>query len=207
MSVSYPLSLPASPPGFRSFEMTAHSVVGMSASPFTGSQQLFEWPGAWWRLKASLPPMVRADAERWVGFLLALRGMAGTFLVGDPLGKVARGVATGTPLVQGAGQTGKSLTTDGWTINKTGILKAGDYFQLGTGASTRLHKLVQDANSDGAGIAVLDFFPSLRESPADNAALTIASAKGTFRLASNDSGWTVDLAKRYGVGFEAVEAI
>lgn len=50
------------------------------------------------------------------------------------------GVATGTPLVQGAGQattyaltkdTGtQTLNTDGWTNSTTGILKAGDVFTI-----------------------------------------------------------------------------
>lgn len=207
MAVTYPLSLPSSPPGFRTFDMSGHAAVGITQSPFTGSQQIFEWPGAWWSAKVSLPPMVRANAERWIAFMLALRGQSGTFLLGDPLGKTPRGIATGTPLVNGANQVGKSLTTDGWTASKTGILLAGDYIQLGSGLTQRIHKLVKDANSDGTGVAVFDIFPSLRESPADNAVITLASTAGVFRMTSNDPGWTVDLAKTYGIGFTAVEAL
>lgn len=51
------------------------------------------------------------------------------------------GVATGTPLVQGAGQAvtyanaigaswSQALATDGWTASTTGILKAGDVFTI-----------------------------------------------------------------------------
>jgi hypothetical protein len=207
VSITYPLALPSSPPGFRSFEMSGHSTVGRSVSPFTGSQQIYEWPGTWWAVRASLPPMARADAERWIAFMLALRGSAGTFLLGDPLGTAPRGVATGTPLVNGASQTGKSLTTKGWTHSITGILKMGDYLQIGTGLTQRLYKNLQDTNSDGTGVAVFDVFPSLRESPADNAAIVLSAAKGLFRMATNDAGWTVDVAKTYGLGFEAIEAI
>lgn len=204
--ITYPLNLPASPPGFRTFDLNGNAVVGLSVSPFTGQQQIYEWPGSWWEAKVSLPPMKRADAERWIGFLLALRGRAGTFLMGDPLAKTARGIATGTPQVNGAGQTGKTLATKGWTANKTGILLAGDYFQLGSGSATRLHKLLKDANSDGTGLATLDIFPSLRESPANNDALTISSARGTFRLAANKQGFAINVDQTYGIGFEAVEA-
>ena len=40
------------------------------------------------------------------------------------------GVATGTPVVSGAGQTGSTLNTSGWTASTTGILKAGDVFTI-----------------------------------------------------------------------------
>jgi hypothetical protein len=207
LSITFPLALPSSPPGFRTFDMLGRSVVGMARSPFTGSQQLYEFPGEWWELQASLPPMTRANAERWIAFLLSLRGRSGTFLAGDPLGKTPQGVATGTPLVNGANQTGKSLTLKGFTISITGILKAGDYIQIGTGLTQRLYKCLKDVNSDGGGNAVLDIWPRLRESPADNAAVTTASTAGLFRLGTNDSAhWTVDVAQKYGLGLTAVEA-
>jgi len=40
------------------------------------------------------------------------------------------GVATGTPLVNGGGQTGDTLVTKGWTNSTTGILKAGDVITI-----------------------------------------------------------------------------
>lgn len=204
--ISYPLNLPASPPGFRTFDLDGNAVVGVSASPFTGQQQVYEWPGAWWEAKVSLPPMRRPDAERWIAFLLSLRGRVGTFLMGVPLAQTPRGIATGTPQVNGGSQTGKMLATKGWTANKTGILLAGDYFQLGSGAATRLHKVLKDANSDGSGLATFDIFPSLRESPVNNDAITVTSAKGTFRLATNKQSFAIAIAQTYGIGFDAVEA-
>lgn len=55
----------------------------MSQSPFTGSEQTFEWPAEWWLADISLPPMARASAEAWNSFLLSLRGRSGTFYLGD----------------------------------------------------------------------------------------------------------------------------
>lgn len=205
MALSYPLSLPSKGPARMVFR--GGSVVGVSASPFSREQQVYAHQGDWWEVDVSLPPMERANAEAWIGFLLGLNGREGTFLLGDPVNTATRGVGTGSPLVKGASQTGKTLLTDGWTISQTGILKAGDWLQLGSGSSTRLHKIVQDADSDGSGNATLEIWPRLRESPADNAALTVASAKGLWRLAGNLREWSLERAGKYGLSFNAVEAL
>jgi hypothetical protein len=115
MAITFPLSLPASP-GLRDVSITATNFVGVSASIFTGQAQAQEWPGELWSIAASLPPMKRDQAEAWVSFLLALRGMSGTFLIGDPGASTPQGVATGTPLVNGANLAGsKVLNVKGWT--------------------------------------------------------------------------------------------
>jgi hypothetical protein len=206
MSITYPLSMPATPPGFRQIELIENSIVGVSVSPFTGQQQTYEWPSSYWTAKIELVDMFRANAEKWIAFLLSLHGMAGTFLLGDLYGATAQGPATGTPLVNGAGQTGRSLITDGWTINKTPILKAGDYIQLGTGTTQRLYKNLTDANSNGSGQATLDLFPTLRESPADNAPITVSNCKGVFRRSSNAQPWSMNKGGLYSIAFEAMEA-
>ena len=206
MAITYPLSHPTNV-GFASASMTAKSVVGVSRSPFTGAQQVQKHQGQWWEFQASLPPMTRATAEEWVAFLLSLNGMQGTFLLGDPLGTTARGIATGTPLVKGASQTGNSLITDGWTASQTGILKAGDYFQLGNSTSSKLYKVLNDANSDGSGDATFDIWPNINTAVSDDTALTVASAKGLFRLAANEMRWDLQQAQKYGIAFSAIEVI
>ena len=121
--------------------------------------------------------MKREDAEQLIAFMLKLNGTYGTFTLGDPLNTSPRGVGTGTPLVNGGSQTGNSLVTDGWTSGQTGILKAGDWIQLGSGSTSRLYKILSDANSNGSGQATFDIWPNLRSSPADNAAITVSSPK------------------------------
>lgn len=206
MAISYPLSLP-NVTSFQSARMTARSVVGVTKSPFTGAQQVQKHQGQWWEFDCKLHPMIRVEAEKWISFIISLNGMQGTFLLGDPLGATARGVASGTPLVKGGSQTGNSLITDGWTTSQTGILKAGDYFQLGTGASSKLYKVLADANSNGSGDATFDIWPSINTAVADDLALTVSSAKGLFRLSSNEMGFDLKLAQQYGIAFSAIEVI
>lgn len=206
MAISYPLALPTTT-GIAKIRISANNVVGVSQSPFTAKQQVYKYTGQFWEAEISLPPMKRSDAEYWISFLLKLNGSYGTFLLGDPNGATARGVATGTPLVNGASQTGSELITDGWTPDTTGILKAGDYIQLGSGSSAKLHKVLDDVNSDSSGNATLTLWPDLRSAPADNAAIVVSGAKGLFRLSTNQQDWDVNEASIYGMTFPAREAL
>lgn len=209
MSESYPLNLPTQT-GIRSVRMIARDSVGVSSSPFTFSQQVFRHQGQIWEADITLPPMKRDDAEYWASFMLRLRGQYGTFLLGDPNAATPRGSASstpGTPVVNGASQTGDNLNVDGLPASVNGYLKAGDYIQLGSGASARLHKVLEDVNSDGSGEATLNIWPALRTSPADDATVTVSNAKGVFRLTSNENTWNISENSIYGITFGAVEAL
>ena len=205
MAITYPVTFPDI--GIRAMTIRGNTIVGVSASPFTAQQQVYKHQGEWWEAEVTLPPMKRATAEQVSAFLLKMKGRYGTFLLGDPANTSPRGVGTGTPLVNGAGQTGSSLVTDGWTISTTGILKAGDWIQLGTGSSTTLHKVLDDVDSDGSGNATLELFPRIRTSPSDDAAITVSSPKGIWRLASNQMEYSIDEAAVYGITFACIEAI
>lgn len=205
MAITYPLSIPNT--DIAKVRLVANNIVGVSQSPFTAAQQVYKYTGQFWEADITLPPMKREQAEYWISFLLKLNGSYGTFLLGDPNGQTARGVATGTPLVNGASQTGNSLVTDGWTNSTTGILKAGDYIQLGSGATARLYKVLDDVNSDGSGNATLTLFPDLRTSPSDNATITVTNPKGVFRLNAGTTSWDINEASVYGITFGAREAL
>jgi hypothetical protein len=206
MAITYPLALPAAPI-FNAVRFTARPVVSISESPFTLQSQVQEYAGQRLEVEATLPPMTRAQAEYWNAFMLKLNGLRGTFLLGDPGGKKPRGIATGTPVVNGASQTGNELLTTGWTISTTGILLAGDYIQIGTGSYARLHKVLDDVNSNGSGQATLLLWPSLRSSPSNGAAIITSNTVGVFRLASNEMTWNIGEAMNYGVTLAAREVV
>lgn len=206
MAISYPLALPAHT-GIAQIELRAINAVAYSRSPFTFAGQAFAYSGQMWQADVTLPPMKRADAEQWVAWLVSLRGQFGTFLLGDPLGATPRGAATGTPLIKGASQTGGTINIDGATPSVTGWLRAGDYIQIGSGLTARLHKVLVDANSDGSGNVTLEIWPHVRTAPADNAAVMVSNAQGLFRLSSNEQNWSINEASVYGVSFGAMEAV
>ena len=185
----------------------AVSVVGASVSPFTGQQQVYKHQGQWWEAEISLPSMKRDEAEQVASFLIKLNGKYGTFLLGDKANIAPRGVGTGIPLVYGGSQTGDQLITDGWTVDTTGILKAGDWIQLGSASSSRLYKVLDDVNSDGSGIATLNIFPNLRSIPSDNSTIIVNSPKGQWRLSSNETNYSINEASIYGITFACIEAL
>lgn len=206
MPISYPLALP-SHTRRRSMELRATNAVAYSRSPFTFAGQALVYPGQMWQADVTLPPMRRSEAEIWVAWLVSLRGQLGTFTMGDILGCTPRGAIGGTPLVNGADQTGQDLIIDGCSNSITGWLKAGDYVQLGSGSTARLHKVLADVNTNGSGQATMSLWPNIRTAPADNAAVTVTNTVGLWRLASNESSWSVNEASIYGISFTAMEAV
>lgn len=87
-------------------------------------------------------------------------------------GKAPKGAGGGTPLVNGATQTGESLATDGWSNSVTNVVRAGDVIRIA--GLTPLFRVVLDANSNGSGEATLKINPPIPagSSPADNAGIT-----------------------------------
>lgn len=208
MAISYPLTLPTAT-GFRDLTITADSAVAVTESPWTYKRQVQKNQGQRWMFEVTLPIMNRDDADEWESFFLKLNGQEGTFLMGDPARTSARGIATGTPVVKGGSQTGNSLVTDGWTTSQTGILKANDYIQLGTGSTARLYRNLSDVNSDSNGDATLDIWPAITaaNTPNDNATIVVSSTVGVFRLTEDELPFNASTASLYNYSFKAVSEV
>lgn len=191
--ISYPLSLPGDG-GVAAIKLSAANAVAVSRSPFTFSTQVHAYDGEMWSASVTLPTYRKELADPWIAFLLSLRGQYGTFLLGDPDKAVPRGTAV-------AANISGSLGDRTVTVVMAGTLLAGDYIQLGSGASARLHKVLTDRVGSGS----LEIWPALR---ADySGAATLTDTKGVFRLASNVTEWDINNASFYGVQFEAMEDI
>jgi hypothetical protein len=342
--ISYPISLPSSPAP-RVLSPTGQNVTNITASPFTGEQQVQRTPAELLTFECDLPPMTADQGEDYIGTLLGLSGSYGEFYLGDTARKTPRGTATGTPVTGGdnsgiynkAGQ--RSLYTSGWTASIAQILKRGDWLQLGAGYDStristsggsnvlkylftiatpasgasyrvavrvrnmaavamkvttnlggssltvpaasetmasflvvgdgvtqlqlrfesssvgdsldfyawdprswrdgveenlipaanmafvgwtafgsavvtltqghaqRIYKVTSDAASDASGNALVDIFPSLRESYLAGEPITLLNPAGVFRLSDDAIAWSIDQAITYGLKFTAMEAI
>jgi hypothetical protein len=201
------LTFPALTPRSADFGLVSNTQAFMS--PISGTTQTLEMPGARWRVQMAFDGLDDAEIRLLKTFLVQCRGMGGRFYYGDPLylKNGPTGIATGTPLVNGASQTGTSLITDGWTVSQTGIVKAGDYLHFDNASGGReLHMIVADANSDGAGDATLSIEPAIRVAPADDAAITISGAMAQMRLSDNDMRWQESAPAFGSIVIDAVES-
>lgn len=193
MPFEYPLAFPADKKT-ADFTMRQTLAAQVAKSPFTKERQVYRFPGEGWEADVTLVAMKRDKYEIWNSFLMELDGPVGTFLMGDPNGSLPRGTARfnqGAPLVKGGGQSGNTLLIDGLPVATPGFLLKGDYFQHGTGASTRLYKLLRDVATNGDGEATLTFWPALRVSPADDDVVVLRNAKGIWSLTRPMHEWKV----------------
>jgi hypothetical protein len=210
MSISYPLTPPAiSGIGPEDFTLAMQNVVGEADSPFTLSDQVQQWPGQMFTIEANLPPMLYPQAEQWITFLGSLFGKYGTFLMGDYNRPAPQGAMSGTPLVNGANASGSNqLLVRGAAVSITNWAVAGDYIQvMASGGQQRIHKVLQNANSNGSGLVTLPIFPNIREALSDGTTIVTANCAGTFRLADNTFKPKIDKNRIYTISFKAREAL
>ena len=203
MAITYPLSTPTTV-GIESIELRAVNATSVSQSPFTYKQQILSYKGQRWEASVSIPTVRRDLAAEWKAMLIALKGLEGTFLLGDPDYVTPRGTLRSTissPTATITGSTGDSSVTIAMTNNAETLL-AGDYIQLGSGADAKLHTVLIDKTGDGT----LEIWPSLRTDYTTSSVET-GSPKGVFKLSGNSSSWSVDNASFYSISFEAIEAI
>jgi hypothetical protein len=198
-----PIEMPTTP-GFTTCRFGLQTNTQTFSSPLTKSSQRMLLGGAQWSASYSLPAMKRDQAAPWKAFFLSLEGSVNTFNGFDPDCKTPRGTATGTPLVNGANQNGSTLIIDGCTHSILGWLLPGDYFAC----NGELKMITARVDTDGSGNATLNFKPSLRNSPADNAAITLNRASCSMTLTDDMQAiWECDSNGIYQAKtFTAIEA-
>jgi hypothetical protein len=170
----------------------------VSRSPFTYAEQVHSYSGQQWEATVTLKPMVRSEAEAWLAFLVSLRGQYGTFLLGDPGGySLQSAAAPSSATITGSAGSG-SLT-----VAMTGTITAGDYIQIGVSSSATLHKVLETKENSGT----LEVWPFLRVNYDSATSLVLTNPRGRFRLASNETNWSLNELRHYGITFAAMEVI
>jgi hypothetical protein len=159
-----------------SLERRLVTSVAEACSPFTGTSQIQDWGASWWEYQIEMAVTQGAKARRLSAFFTALGGLRGRFLFPDPSIEVP--VAVGNPYVTEAQVAGAStLKTAGWGVG----LRAGDFFQLGSDATTRLYQVTADIVPLGSE-AVINFVPPLRASVPAGALLGLSAPSVLLRL-------------------------
>lgn len=209
MAITYPLTAPSVlTDNIVSASITGSNVVSINESPFTFSQQTYEFQGKRWEGSLTTAPLSVADAQAVQAFLFELNGIRGTFTmdIGAALGEPWRGsIATpGSITVDtgfNAGDQSISLA-----VGSSFVLREGDWFTL-TGATTGIPRLHKALNVPIASAYDLNIWPGLRDDPDDETLTMTDEGKGIFRLASNDIRWSKGVNNLTSLSFDFVEAL
>ncbi|MDG4650120.1 hypothetical protein P6F26_16855 [Roseibacterium sp. SDUM158017] len=173
------------------------AAVSYTESPYSFQGQAFDWGGRQWSCEIEVATRPGPSAKALSAFLAALAGPATVFTVVDP---TINNAGAGTVTVSGAAQTGNDLVTTGWSTAP----EVGDFISIGTGAAARLYQIT--ATTGTLPAQTLTLAPALRSSPADGAAVEIASPVVALRMRDPvPVGISADGS--YRASFRAVEAL
>lgn len=185
----------------ESWSMVANTQV--FTSPLNGATQTSSLPGARWGATLSYTNRGGVEAKKLQAFLTTLRGRAGRFYL-SPHDSTPNGTAVGAGLVQGVGQSGGSLITDGWTVSQPLLFAAGDYIEV----NGELKQISADVASNASGIATITFSPDLNQSPPNNAQIISTNPRAVMRLEDdNQAQWAFQSPVIYAMSFSCVEAL
>jgi hypothetical protein len=106
-------------------------------------------------------------------------------------------------LVNGASQTGSSITIDALPVSTSGLARIGDWVQIGNQPC----KVVQSLDSDSSGVGLLHLAYPPRTTPADNAPVIFNQPMGRFVAVSNEGGAEYVPGGLSSHDFEFVEAL
>mgnify|MGYP001819991860 FL=1 len=153
-------------------------------SPTTGAIQTVDRGGEHLVLTLTYNSLKTADRALLIGFIAKMNGMQHRVTL--PFHAVDnQGAFGGTPIVNGASQTGNTLTVSGGSLSTTGWIKAGDVFSV----NGEMKIATLDANTDGAGAITLTFSPRLRASPPNSDPIETTAPSGLFMLADSTQSW------------------
>lgn len=108
-------------------------------------------------------------------------------------------------LVNGASQTGSTLTIDGGAVSTNSLLKIGDMFTVMVDSVPSLHRLTRDLDTNSSGQGIVRFEPALPGSPADNAPLILNNPFCRMLIPEHSTSAMFTPPMLMGSAFECVE--
>lgn len=156
-----------------------------------------------WQIDLAFPPMDRDTFSPIWSFLVSQRGQLGTFewafwkADSTDLGLGPRGQPLGSPVVDGADQSGRTLATRGWRPNAH-VLRRGDFLRLPS--SRKVYMVTAEAISDATGRVSVAIEPALVTSPTASESLIVKGV--TFHVAMSTD--TVEAAMRPPLWFDGL---
>lgn len=197
-TVANAVGTPGTVPSTLKTYLLAGAAMDSEATPRDNQRSLVIDPYAQVEIVDALKGIFQSSSEIKSQYETGNMGLAAGFKWSMDQNVVAHTVGPlgGTPLVNGASQTGSSLLTKGWTAAAAARLKKGDVFTIAgvfavnpqsrqsTGQLSQF-VVTADVSSNASGQATIPIFPAITTSgafqtvtasPADNAAITVLGA-------------------------------
>ena len=205
---NYPLTMPTAP-GFTSSRFELKRATAFTESPFTGAQQVQLRDYALWEATLTLPRMNARQVGVWQAFMMRCHGRRGTFYLADPDRRAPLGAINADGTIATAVSAGTYDIIVAFTGTPTGGVVAGDYIQIGSGSSAKLHMITSDValHPLNPRRLALTVEPALKVAVGVGTTVILRSPRGIFRMTTNALGWDADNLSRYGVTIACREAL
>jgi hypothetical protein len=167
-----------------------------------GAVQRLDRMGNRFKLAVSFPPMPSKDRGR-ILIGRVIRGKTEGLRMEVPLLSFKPG-SPGSPKVNGAGQSGRSLVVDGLTPNYT--VREGQWLSILHDDRHYLHNVDAEVTANGSGQATLSISPMLRIEPDDNDEVHLARPMIEGFIMGEEWRWEMSLEHNMGIEFEIQEA-
>lgn len=145
-----------------------------------------------WQLGIAAPSngLSLANASEWEATILLLRGGVNHFSAWDINRPLPRGTARGTWTLNGAHSAGATSISIAATGQNLLTLLKGDWFQIGSGLTGQLVKVVADT-SFSTSVATVTVEPPLRTGYTGGTAITYNQALAHYKMITDAPQWSV----------------
>ncbi len=194
-------NFPSITPTSQTFELITNS--RQFQSPVSGAVQTLSRKGSFWKTRMTFSNLRGNDRAEMQAFIAKMDGQTHRMRLED-YGRVRYGAATSpqSVLVNGAGQTGSSISLDGATNSVTNFFKAGDYMSF----NNELHMVTADASSNASGQITVSISPPIRKATTNDDAVQIFAPLGVFMM-TNTPRWSTESTYISSITIEAVEDV
>lgn len=141
-----------------------------------------------WGFRLEYSNRSRAEMTELIAHAIAQRGQYGSFPFVPAVIGLSQSTVSGTPLVNGATATGRSIPTDGWA-NSITAMKAGEFVKFN--GHNKVYMLTADVVTNGSGQATINIEPALYADVADNEPLVVSNVPFTVAYAAPQHEWSM----------------
>ena len=192
-------------PNFRSLNFKDNRPTLLNQT-LSGRKQVRQIGSQYFSFTVAMPPLQQEKSQEVFAFLQKQKGSFEDFTIAAPLDNLGAGKAETDIQVVGTHAPGDgSIALDGFTVNQTGALKAGDLIKFAN--HSKVYMVQTDMNSDSGGALTILISPNLVSSLADNEAVTVNKPQFTVYLENNEIMYSTNASGLYTISFDVREVI